>query len=1218
MKFVDFLSDRQIFENGHDRLKPRVSVVMPTYARNAEGLLTSCLDSVLAQTFTDFEFIIIDDGSSDGSEAVIKQYAAADPRIVYVRHPQNSGLPAVRTDEGILLARAPYVAFIFDDNLWYPDALESMVTALEHSDIELVYGHVLMPRADADPVSYGVTPPMLEILQNANTIPNGVVAVRRSFFDKVGLYDPHLVLRRICDWDLWLRAAKLNISMGVIDRVLGVEQGIVSPSSLGNTVKLDFKISLAYMSDDRTLAERCAALTPATIADYDPFVVEKIIPYMRNLFEWQQLEEEVYTPFFDKHPYYACQPLLKHNRLYDLKWSHFRIDPVAPLFRHRQRIAIVSNRVNRFVLDWYEALSADRDNIVLLLSQLSFSLVASQDIDHVILIDICNQMMVTQLEAYRSLNVPITFVAAHGLETLTVSPSNPIRYIDEVVPELYSRMMGWPIYIPNPGVGWPAEALPVVQAILSQADQVIACGDAQDTPLTELQSAHVLPFIANQPFDLSDLPIPSRFVIYLGDVQALSESTRDHLYKKMAGASATIYLHPGTKPPMAMPTAKISWQVTLDSPAVFVRKLRDTCLLLPVEIWQRLPPYHQKLLLEDLFNNGCRLELLGQESTADDPSAYLLPPVPTPAPGLPAGARHLHLQNLILGVTLRRKIATQRQQPHARDVKTMVLINSQALAGSEAYGLLVGYALHQIGFDVQVSTHASYDPYPQGLVDLENWLSEHGLPPLLKAEYGKVVRTLQTPDLPEAELQVYATDLDQWLEEQDIGMCFCAGFISEPVISRNRRRLHYMALFAPWDYPLNRMAYLRGRVAGLVSDTQWAADLWARWLLPPAACVPSLVEPSQFAILNQDLPAQPVCIAVTGTLQPRKRQKEAALAVLALLSEGFNIHLNLYGYLMSGFASYIDEIKQLVDTTDLKGHVTFHGFVEDVQQIARENHVILSTSADESLPQSIIFNQAAGLLAVACPAGGVEEMVENGATGYLTRDFSQDSIIDSLRQALESREQWPILIHQARSRIRERCAAPVFTQRLLQVMLAGSQIQFSEGAKLFAIADMVETGGNAKSSGARLPHATGLDVSNQAIGPDLTEQPLRYRAFMNDGLLWGFQFRVGTYLTKPQGVLKIEFVLPDHTRQQIDFPLEHISDNTWVIIPIPPAKILADGWSWVKISARLTAGRLAIYETLPLRLRKIHRLITAASRRVPNLVGLPRLNPAVYPLQKKH
>ncbi|HNT53232.1 MAG TPA: glycosyltransferase [Anaerolineaceae bacterium] len=1218
MKFADFLSDRQIFENGHDRLKPQVSVVMPTYARNAEGLLTSCLDSILAQTFTNFEFIIIDDGSSDGSEAVIKQYATADPRIVYVRHPQNSGLPAVRTDEGILLARAPYVAFIFDDNLWYPDALESMVTALEHADVELVYGHVLMPRANADPVSYGITPPTLEILQNANTIPNGVVAVRRSFFDKVGLYDPHLVLRRICDWDLWLRAAKLNIPMGFIDRVLGVEQGIVSPSSLGNTVKLDFKVSLAYMSDDRTLAERCAALTPAAIADYDPFVVEKIIPYTRNLFEWQQLEEEVYTPFFDKHPYYVYQPLLKHNRLYDLKRSHFRVDPVAPLFRHRQRIAIVSNRVTRFVLDWYEALSADLDNIVLLLSQLSFGLVAPQDIDHVILMDICNPVMVTQLEAYTALNVPITFVAVHGPESPALSPSNPTRYVDEIIPELYSRMMGWPIYIPNPGVGWPVEALPVVQSILSQADQVIVCGDSQDSPLVELQSAHTLPFIANQSVGLSDPTELSGYVAYLGDAQALSELTQAHLQKTLAGTSATIYLHPDTMPPQMTPAAKISWQATLDNPAIFVRRLKNVCLLLPVEIWRRLPSYHQKLLLEDLFHNNCRLQLLGQEPPIDDPAAGAINPIPAPVLGLPAGARHLQLRNLILGVHLRRKIATQRQQPHAHDVKTMVLINSQALAGSEAYGLLVGYALHQIGFDVQVSTHASYDPYPQGLADLGNWLSEHGLPPLVKAEYGKVVRTLQTPDLPEAELQVYAAEFDQWLEEQDIGMCFCAGFISEPTISRNNQRLNYMALFAPWDYPLHRMAYLRGRVAGLVSDTQWAANLWARWLLPPVACVPSLVETGQFAILNQNLPAQPVCIAVTGTLQPRKRQKEAALAVLALLSEGFNIHLNLYGYLMSGFASYIDEIKQLVETTDLKGHVTFHGFVEDVQQIARENHIILSTSADESLPQSIIFNQAAGLLAVACPAGGVEEMVENDVTGYLTRDFSQDSIIDSLRQALESREQWPAVIQRARTRIMERCAAPVFTQRLLQVMLAGAQIQFSEGAKLFPVAETVDTGGHAKLPGRQLPHATGLDVSNLEIGPDLAPQPLRYRVFLEDGSLWGLQFRVGTYLTQPQGVLKIEFTLPDRTRQQIELPLEHISDNTWVKIPMSPAKIPTGGWTWVRISAQLTAGRLAIYETLPLRLRQFHRLFAAAGRRVPNWVGLPRLNPAVYPLQKKH
>ena len=84
MLFKDFLADQNIFDNGYQTLRPEVSIITPTYCRMKEGFLKRCMDSVLAQTFTNFEHIIIDDGSSDGSQAFIEEYAKKDPRIVYV------------------------------------------------------------------------------------------------------------------------------------------------------------------------------------------------------------------------------------------------------------------------------------------------------------------------------------------------------------------------------------------------------------------------------------------------------------------------------------------------------------------------------------------------------------------------------------------------------------------------------------------------------------------------------------------------------------------------------------------------------------------------------------------------------------------------------------------------------------------------------------------------------------------------------------------------------------------------------------------------------------------------------------------------------------------------------------------------------------------------------------------------------------------------------
>src|SRR6185436_7224547 len=87
------------------------------------------MESVLAQGVDDLELIVMDDGSTDGSAELIAALQARDPRVVHVRHERNCGLPALRVNEGIELARGRYVAFQFDDDTWRPKALESLVEA---------------------------------------------------------------------------------------------------------------------------------------------------------------------------------------------------------------------------------------------------------------------------------------------------------------------------------------------------------------------------------------------------------------------------------------------------------------------------------------------------------------------------------------------------------------------------------------------------------------------------------------------------------------------------------------------------------------------------------------------------------------------------------------------------------------------------------------------------------------------------------------------------------------------------------------------------------------------------------------------------------------------------------------------------------------------------------------------------------------------------------
>ena len=101
---------------------------MPTM--NRASLLPRSIDSVLSQNFTDYEFIIIDDGSTDNTKQVVEEYVKKDPRIRYIRYEKNQGIPTVR-NRGIAEAKGEYIAWQDDDDEWLPGKLEKTVKKLD-------------------------------------------------------------------------------------------------------------------------------------------------------------------------------------------------------------------------------------------------------------------------------------------------------------------------------------------------------------------------------------------------------------------------------------------------------------------------------------------------------------------------------------------------------------------------------------------------------------------------------------------------------------------------------------------------------------------------------------------------------------------------------------------------------------------------------------------------------------------------------------------------------------------------------------------------------------------------------------------------------------------------------------------------------------------------------------------------------------------------------
>lgn len=189
---------------------PKVSVIIPTY--NNARYLPEAIESVLAQTFRDFEIIVIDDGSTDHTVAALKPYCNS---IIYL-HQANQKAPAARNN-GIQKASGEYLAFLDSDDCFLPDKLAAQVHVLDtHPEIGLVAGgfhytdeagHVLQVHK---PWLYQneIT---LESVIFSGLAPIHAVLLRRDWFDKVGGFDPHLVYCE--DTDLWYRLALAGCGM---------------------------------------------------------------------------------------------------------------------------------------------------------------------------------------------------------------------------------------------------------------------------------------------------------------------------------------------------------------------------------------------------------------------------------------------------------------------------------------------------------------------------------------------------------------------------------------------------------------------------------------------------------------------------------------------------------------------------------------------------------------------------------------------------------------------------------------------------------------------------------------------------------------------------------------------------------------------------------------------------------------------------------------------
>lgn len=239
-------------ENSYDKKAlPKVSVIVPTY--NYADFLPEALRSVLAQTFTDYEVIIVDDGSTDSTSQVIKPFLA-DTRVRYI-YQRNKGQSAAR-NTGIRHATGEFVAFLDADDIWLPEKLEKQVPLFDlNGTIALVYckGEYIdltgRPLPDLEwPLNADAT---YKDYLYANWIgtPSAVI-VKKRIFDTVGFFDENL--KGLEDMDMWLRILRHHKST-YADEVLVKMRRHIKSMQAGKMIDLA-KREREYLSHlDRSL-----------------------------------------------------------------------------------------------------------------------------------------------------------------------------------------------------------------------------------------------------------------------------------------------------------------------------------------------------------------------------------------------------------------------------------------------------------------------------------------------------------------------------------------------------------------------------------------------------------------------------------------------------------------------------------------------------------------------------------------------------------------------------------------------------------------------------------------------------------------------------------------------------------------------------------------------------------------------------------------------------
>jgi glycosyltransferase involved in cell wall biosynthesis len=271
------------YHNDSLKKKPLVSVIIPVFNRST--LVREAVDSVLNQTFNDFELIVVDDGSTDGIHTVLQRYG---DKLIYIKQ-DNKGVSAAR-NRGIAQAKGEFLAFLDSDDLWMPEKLSVQVEFFRKNqeymicqteEIWIRNGKRVNPKKRHKKPSGMIFEPSLSLC----LVSPSAVMIKKELFQEVGLFDETFPACE--DYDLWLRISYKHF-VYLIDRPLIVKRG-GHDDQLSKSPALDkYRIqSIKKLIESNVLAEDQLAAAKDKL-------VEKCMIFSNGCIKRNRRDEAVY------------------------------------------------------------------------------------------------------------------------------------------------------------------------------------------------------------------------------------------------------------------------------------------------------------------------------------------------------------------------------------------------------------------------------------------------------------------------------------------------------------------------------------------------------------------------------------------------------------------------------------------------------------------------------------------------------------------------------------------------------------------------------------------------------------------------------------------------------------------------------------------------------------------------------------------------------------